>query len=67
MTGLMVSMLAFVTGVKNKFESEKGATAVEYALLVALIAVVIIGAVTLLGTDIANTFKTITDKLPTAP
>ena len=44
MTGLMVSMLAFVAGVKDKLESEKGATAVEYGLLmVALIAVVIIG------------------------
>ena len=38
-------------------ESDKGATAVEYALLVGLIAVIIISSVTLLGgnvTDIAR-------------
>ncbi|WP_104081783.1 Flp family type IVb pilin [Cryobacterium sp. Y11] len=45
---------------------EEGATAVEYGLMVSLVAVAIIAAVTLLGTDLANTFKTITDKLPTA-
>ena len=38
MTGLMVSMLAFVAGVKDKLASEKGATATEYSLLVAFIA-----------------------------
>ena len=49
MTGLMVSMLAYVAGIKDKMESEKGATAVEYGLMVALIAVAIIGTVTALG------------------
>lgn len=36
---------------------EEGATAVEYALMVALIAVVIIGAVSLLGTNVRSTFS----------
>ncbi|MEV5051793.1 Flp family type IVb pilin [Arthrobacter sp. LAR12-1-1.1] len=49
MTGLMVSMLAFVAGVKDKFESEKGATATEYGLLVGLIALIIVGGVTAFG------------------
>ena len=35
---------------------EDGATAVEYGLMVALIAVVIIGAVTLLGTALRDKF-----------
>ena len=35
---------------------ERGATAVEYGLMVALIAVVIIGAVTALGTDLTGLF-----------
>ncbi|MGY2004194.1 Flp family type IVb pilin [Blastococcus sp. SYSU DS1024] len=35
---------------------EKGATAVEYGLMVGLIAVVIIGAVTLLGTELKGLF-----------
>ena len=36
---------------------EDGATAVEYGLMVALIAVVIIAAVTLLGTNLSATFN----------
>jgi pilus assembly protein Flp/PilA len=63
MTGLMVSMIAFVAGVKDRLASEKGATAVEYGLLVALIAAVIIGAVIILGKDIEYAFETITDEL----
>jgi pilus assembly protein Flp/PilA len=64
MTGLMVSMLTFITGVKNKLESEKGATAVEYGLLVALVAAIIIGVVTILGTQIQAAFQTVVDGLP---
>ena len=41
------------------FKEEEGATAVEYGLLAALIAVVIIGAVTLLGGNLVNTFNTV--------
>ena len=41
------------------FKDEEGATAVEYALMVALIAGVIIGAVTLLGTNANTTFNTV--------
>ena len=38
---------------------ERGATAVEYGLMVALIAIVIIGAVTLLGTRLNGLFGTV--------
>jgi pilus assembly protein Flp/PilA len=38
---------------------EDGATAVEYGLLVALIAVVIITAVTTLGTNLSSKFDTV--------
>jgi pilus assembly protein Flp/PilA len=38
---------------------ESGATAIEYGLIVALIAVVIIGAVTTLGTKLNNAFTSI--------
>ena len=44
---------------------DRGATAVEYGLMVALIAVVIIGAVTLLGQQLSNLFTGVTSKLPT--
>ncbi len=38
---------------------ENGATAIEYGLIAALIAVVIIAALTLLGTAISGKFSTI--------
>ena len=44
--------------------SDRGATAVEYGLMVALIAVVIIGAVTLLGQQLSGLFQAVTSKLP---
>jgi pilus assembly protein Flp/PilA len=44
--------------------SDRGATAVEYGLMVALIAVVIIGAVTLLGQQLSSLFTGVTNKLP---
>ena len=43
--------------IKNFFKDESGASAVEYGLLVALIAVVIITAVTLLGQNLAAIFN----------
>ena len=41
---------------KERATDEGGATAVEYALMVALIAVVIIGAVTVLGQNARQSF-----------
>jgi pilus assembly protein Flp/PilA len=49
-----------IVGRKN---DEEGATAVEYGLLVALIAAVIIAVVVLLGTQINEAFSSITDQL----
>ncbi|WP_426939825.1 Flp family type IVb pilin [Pseudarthrobacter sp. S6] len=49
MTSLMVSMLAFVAGVKDRLTSEKGATATEYSLLVGLIALVLVVGVGAFG------------------
>ena len=46
-------------------KEEDGATAVEYGLMVALIAVVIIGAVTLIGTRLNGVFGTVAASLPT--
>jgi len=47
------------------FRDEQGATAVEYAIMVALIAAVIIGAVTLIGQSTNNTFDTMATALGT--
>ena len=40
----------------NFFKDEEGATMVEYALMLALIAIVCIGAVTLIGESANTTF-----------
>lgn len=45
--------------IKRFMTDESGATAVEYGLLVALIAVVIITAVTTLGTNLSAKFNTV--------
>lgn len=42
---------------------ESGATAIEYGLIAALIAVVIIGAVTAVGTKLSTTFTTVSSNL----
>ena len=65
MNSLMVSMIAFVAGVKDRFSSEKGATAVEYGIMVALIAVVIIGAVTAFGTTSSHLFTSVATEIGT--
>jgi len=56
-------MSKFVTRfVKN----ESGATAIEYGLIVALIAVVIITAVTTLGKNLGTAFNTVSSNLVAA-
>lgn len=45
---------------------ESGATAIEYGLIAALIAVVIIAAVGALGTQLSGTFDAVTDGLTPA-
>jgi pilus assembly protein Flp/PilA len=40
-------------------KNEAGATAIEYGLIAALIAVVLIGALTSLGTNISTKFNTV--------
>lgn len=57
MTTLMVSVLAFVSGVKDRLSSEKGATATEYSLLIAFIAFLIIGGVTIFGNALSDWFE----------
>ncbi|MDR0253060.1 MAG: Flp family type IVb pilin [Brucellaceae bacterium] len=47
-------------------KNEDGATAIEYGLIAALIAVVIIGAVTMVGTSLTNIFTTVSEKIDAA-
>jgi pilus assembly protein Flp/PilA len=63
MTSLMVSMTAFIAGIKERFQSEKGATMVEYGLMVALIAIVVAVGALALGNGIDKLFDDTTLKL----
>jgi pilus assembly protein Flp/PilA len=44
-------------------ENNRGVTAIEYALIAALIAVAAIGAFTAVGTDLSTTFSSIASQL----
>jgi pilus assembly protein Flp/PilA len=58
----LISLVAFA---QDRVRSEeKGATAVEYGLMVGLIAVVIIGAVIILGNKLNGLFTSIGNALP---
>ena len=56
-------------GIKNFFkrfiQEEEGATAVEYAIMVALIGAVAIAAVTVLGTAVSTEFNEVATSLNT--
>ncbi|MCT9623742.1 Flp family type IVb pilin [Pseudarthrobacter equi] len=64
-------MLSLYTNLMIRLRNEeKGATAVEYGIMVALIAVVIIVAVSLLGNNLSSMFNGVAGKVPvptTAP
>ncbi|UTY58816.1 Flp family type IVb pilin [Massilia sp. erpn] len=55
-----------MNAIKNFLRDEQGVTAIEYGLIAALIAVVIIGAVTIVGTQLNKTFTAVGTKLTTA-
>ena len=55
-------MLSYLVKLQVKaaaLRDDRGATAVEYGLMVALIAIVIIVAVTMLGTNLSSLFNTV--------
>jgi pilus assembly protein Flp/PilA len=55
----MLKYFAAFTSALTQRLGDRGATAVEYGLMVALIAAVIIGAVTVLGTNINTVFTNV--------
>ena len=48
---------------KRFLRNEQGVTALEYALIAALVAVVIIGSVSLLGQNVSSVFGTIANTI----
>ena len=63
MLELFVNLQTWIADRKAQID-ERGATAVEYALMVGLIAVAIIAAVSALGQKVKSTFNTISNTLP---
>jgi pilus assembly protein Flp/PilA len=55
------TMSKFVT---RFMKDESGATAIEYGLIAALVAVVLVTALTAMGTKLSGTFDTVSAKLP---
>ena len=59
-------MLALWTKVTTWMKEEKGASMVEYALLVVLIAIIALVAIALAGQQVSQTFDTIAQELQQA-
>jgi pilus assembly protein Flp/PilA len=57
-------MITFRNNLRALIKDERGVTAMEYGLIAALVAVVIIGSVTTLGNKLSTTFTTIAGVLP---
>jgi pilus assembly protein Flp/PilA len=49
--------------IRNFLKNSKGATAIEYGLIAALIAVAAIGAMSTLGTKLKNTFTNVSNNM----
>ena len=59
-------MLALWTKLSTWMKEEKGASMVEYALLVVLIAIIAIVAISLAGQNVSKAFSTVAGSLGTA-
>lgn len=54
-----------ITSFKKLIRNEEGATAIEYGLIAALIAVAIVGTLALIGPQLNQTFQTVEQGLET--
>jgi pilus assembly protein Flp/PilA len=54
----------FINNLRALVRDGRGVTAMEYGLIAGLVAVVIIGSVTTLGTSLSTTFATVAGALP---
>ena len=59
-------MKNLMTKVERFMKSEDGPTAVEYAVMLALIVIVCIASITSIGTEVNSTFDSIQTELSTA-
>ncbi len=56
----MLELMQYVAALARR---EEGQDLLEYALLIALIAIVCVGAITLAGTNVSNTFTNIAGQI----
>jgi pilus assembly protein Flp/PilA len=61
---MLHALCSYVTARVTGAQSERGATAVEYGLMLAFIAAVIVVAVGLLGVDVQSLFQRTVDAFP---
>ena len=59
-------MMRLFDGVRRFFAEEDGATAVEYAVMVALIVVVALTAIQTLGQTVSDTFDSVANEIDSA-
>ena len=64
MLELYVRLQTWFIGFGERAREERGATAVEYGLLVALIAAVIVLVVKTLGSKVSNAFSSVNAQMP---
>ena len=57
-------MSTFTTAIRTFIQDEDGVTALEYGMIAALIAAVIVGTVSTIGTRVEKGFKLVMDALP---
>lgn len=62
--GLFTKVQTWFVGLREKAREERGASAVEYGLLVALIAAIIVLIVKALGSKVSSAFSTVNSALP---
>jgi pilus assembly protein Flp/PilA len=60
---LLAMYVQATTWLRDRYTREEGATAVEYGLIVALIAAIVVGIVGLLGGQVGSAFQGMCDKL----
>lgn len=63
---MLQQLQALVQYLNVRFKRDEGVTAIEYGLIAALIAVVIIVAVILVGTNLSSTFSYVGDHVKPA-
>ena len=64
MNTVLNAYVRMTTAIAAVREEERGATAVEYGLIVALIAAIIIGIVATLGEKVSTNFNKVNNELP---